>query len=310
MKHNYGANSPLSVVNDVHPYGYNGVEESDELGYNMNEMLFRHYDPAIGRFAGIDPIIHHNYSPYQAFDNSPVFWSDPSGADAVYNWDDGKYYDNGNEVSFADALASHGYNSDGSKKKKDKEKNKSNTEEAYIQRHPDKIDFNNVNTEAEKENFLDRVVEWSGWVNKFGSKTQVRPGTMIDFYTEPKVDKSFSEKLWDFIDGLGGVNTDDDHSVKLTDGQGNFVNIGYNLIVQEKGQWYAAEQVYFEHNYDGQFKYHRISITNGSARQGGRPPAIIFMNFVGQNDKFYQEIKNRILSYKYESVKITPYKKK
>ena len=29
-----------------------------------------------------DPVIHHNYSPYSAFDNNPVFWSDPSGADS------------------------------------------------------------------------------------------------------------------------------------------------------------------------------------------------------------------------------------
>src|SRR5690606_40996217 len=29
------------------------------------------------------PILtHHDYSPYSAFDNNPVYWSDPSGADA------------------------------------------------------------------------------------------------------------------------------------------------------------------------------------------------------------------------------------
>jgi hypothetical protein len=30
----------------------------------------------------IDPVVHYNFSPYNAFDNNPVFWADPSGADA------------------------------------------------------------------------------------------------------------------------------------------------------------------------------------------------------------------------------------
>jgi RHS repeat-associated protein len=65
-----------------HNYGYNGIEESNELGNNMLEMDLRQYDPAIARWVVIDPITHHDYSPYQAFDNNPVFWNDPTGADA------------------------------------------------------------------------------------------------------------------------------------------------------------------------------------------------------------------------------------
>lgn len=30
----------------------------------------------------MDPVVHHDFSPYSAFDNNPVFWSDPSGADS------------------------------------------------------------------------------------------------------------------------------------------------------------------------------------------------------------------------------------
>lgn len=44
-------------------------------------MEVRQYDPAIARWTGIDPVTHHNFSPYNAFDNNPVFWADPSGAD-------------------------------------------------------------------------------------------------------------------------------------------------------------------------------------------------------------------------------------
>ena len=46
-------------------------------------MDLRQYDPAIGRWVVQDPVIHHDYSPYSAFDNNPVYWSDPSGADAT-----------------------------------------------------------------------------------------------------------------------------------------------------------------------------------------------------------------------------------
>jgi len=45
-------------------------------------MEFRSYDPTIGRFTGIDPVTHFSMSTYTAFDNSPIFFADPSGADA------------------------------------------------------------------------------------------------------------------------------------------------------------------------------------------------------------------------------------
>ena len=60
----------------------NGKELQDELGLNMYDMDMRQYDPAIARWVVLDPVIHHSMSPYNAFDNNPVFWADPSGADA------------------------------------------------------------------------------------------------------------------------------------------------------------------------------------------------------------------------------------
>jgi hypothetical protein len=50
-------------------------------------MDMRQYDPAIARWVVQDPVIHHNFSPYSAFDNNPVYWADPSGADAETNLD-------------------------------------------------------------------------------------------------------------------------------------------------------------------------------------------------------------------------------
>ncbi|NLN34171.1 MAG: hypothetical protein GX159_11340, partial [Flavobacteriaceae bacterium] len=72
-----------NVTKTDYHYKYNGQEWQDELGLNMYAMDLRQYDPAIGRWVVIDPITHHSMSPYNAFDNNPVFWADPSGADAV-----------------------------------------------------------------------------------------------------------------------------------------------------------------------------------------------------------------------------------
>ena len=63
-------------------FKYNGVEYEESLGLNLYEMDVRSYDPAIGRFTSIDPIIHFDFSTYTAFDNNPIYWADPSGADA------------------------------------------------------------------------------------------------------------------------------------------------------------------------------------------------------------------------------------
>ncbi|MDN3706157.1 RHS repeat-associated core domain-containing protein [Myroides ceti] len=63
-------------------YKYNGKEYDDHFGLNVYEMDLRQYDPAMGRWVVQDPVIHHDYSPYSAFDNNPVYWSDPSGADS------------------------------------------------------------------------------------------------------------------------------------------------------------------------------------------------------------------------------------
>ena len=66
----------------TYKYKYNGKELQDELGLNMYSMDFRSYDPAIARWVVQDPVVHHNLSPYNAFDNNPIYWADPSGADS------------------------------------------------------------------------------------------------------------------------------------------------------------------------------------------------------------------------------------
>ncbi|QMU66678.1 MAG: hypothetical protein GKR88_08690 [Flavobacteriaceae bacterium] len=64
-------------------FKYNGIEYEQALGMNLYEMELRQYDPTIARWTAIDPVTHHSTSTYNAFDNNPVFFSDPSGADAT-----------------------------------------------------------------------------------------------------------------------------------------------------------------------------------------------------------------------------------
>jgi RHS repeat-associated protein len=82
---NFGNNQNSSnIANESgYKYKYNGKEYQDELGLNMYAMDARQYDPAIGRWVVIDPVVHHNMSPYVAFDNNPVYWADPKGEDST-----------------------------------------------------------------------------------------------------------------------------------------------------------------------------------------------------------------------------------
>ncbi|WP_167571769.1 DUF6443 domain-containing protein [Aquimarina algiphila] len=63
-------------------FKYNGIELEESLGVNLYEMDVRQYDPAIARWVAIDPVTHHSMSTYTAFDNNPIYWTDPSGANA------------------------------------------------------------------------------------------------------------------------------------------------------------------------------------------------------------------------------------
>lgn len=48
----------------------------------MTAMDMRMFDSAIARWVVQDPVVHHFQSPYNGFDGNPVYWADPSGADA------------------------------------------------------------------------------------------------------------------------------------------------------------------------------------------------------------------------------------
>jgi RHS repeat-associated protein len=67
-------NSYSRENNIVQDFKYNGKEEQDELGLKWLDFGFRMYDPALGRFTGIDPLAtKYNWlTPYNYAENSPV----------------------------------------------------------------------------------------------------------------------------------------------------------------------------------------------------------------------------------------------
>ncbi len=85
LKHKGGLNTNYNPIGNstAQKFSYQGTELNESLGLNLHEMDFRQYDPAIARFTGVDPVVHWSNSPYNAFDNNPIYFADPSGADAV-----------------------------------------------------------------------------------------------------------------------------------------------------------------------------------------------------------------------------------
>lgn len=84
--YNEGINNAIGNAT-AQKFKYNGMELEKALGIDWYEMDVRQYDPAIARWTGIDPVTHHSMSTYTAFDNNPVFFADPSGADSMVTYD-------------------------------------------------------------------------------------------------------------------------------------------------------------------------------------------------------------------------------
>lgn len=65
----------------IDPYKYTGHERDEEEGLNLDYMLARGYDPAIGRFLQIDPLANQfaEWSPYNYTYNNPISYTDPTG---------------------------------------------------------------------------------------------------------------------------------------------------------------------------------------------------------------------------------------
>ena len=63
-------------------YKYNGMEEQPETGWLQPEE-FRMYQPELGRFFMIDPVIKYHESLYAWNTNNPISFNDPLGSDST-----------------------------------------------------------------------------------------------------------------------------------------------------------------------------------------------------------------------------------
>ena len=111
LQRRYGVNHPNSIIaGRKHNYGFNGIELTEDLGMELYEMDVRKYDPTIARWTGIDPVIHYSLSTYNAFDNNPVVFADPSGADSTFGVTGGTHYGNyGSDTAIFDVNGSRDY---------------------------------------------------------------------------------------------------------------------------------------------------------------------------------------------------------
>jgi RHS repeat-associated protein len=94
----YPFGSPMynrNYSSDRYRYGFNGKEKDDEVEGAGNEYDFgeRIYDPRLGRWLSIDKkfMSYPQHTPYDAFNNNPIFFIDLKGLDGVGSWEsDGK----------------------------------------------------------------------------------------------------------------------------------------------------------------------------------------------------------------------------
>ena len=70
-------------------YGFNGQENSDEIFKGSTTALYWEYDSRIGRRWNIDPAVKVAESPYAAFANNPIWFTDHNGADTTLPSADG-----------------------------------------------------------------------------------------------------------------------------------------------------------------------------------------------------------------------------
>jgi RHS repeat-associated protein len=65
-----------------HKWKFLGREQQEELGLGWVDLQARMYDPQLGRFHAVDPLVElyqESFTPYHYSFNNPVLWSDPDG---------------------------------------------------------------------------------------------------------------------------------------------------------------------------------------------------------------------------------------
>ena len=82
--YSFGMLMPERFGGGDYRYSFNGMEKDDEVKGSGNSYTttFRQYDARLGRQLSIAPVTPPQFSTYSAFDNNPIYYADPSGADS------------------------------------------------------------------------------------------------------------------------------------------------------------------------------------------------------------------------------------
>ncbi|MDF2449492.1 MAG: hypothetical protein K0R26_1996 [Bacteroidota bacterium] len=81
-------------------YGMNGQEKDDEIFQGAMTAEYWEYDSRLGRRWNPDPVVKSGQSPYACFNNNPIYFADPSGADGEPPIKKGQSVDLGNGQSY------------------------------------------------------------------------------------------------------------------------------------------------------------------------------------------------------------------
>jgi RHS repeat-associated protein len=95
----FGMQMPGRKLSGGYRYGFNGKENDNEVKGEGNQQDYgmRMYDGRIGKFLSVDPLAEKGpqYSPYSAFFNNPIIFTDPDGRWPIYGKDGGYLGDDG-----------------------------------------------------------------------------------------------------------------------------------------------------------------------------------------------------------------------
>jgi hypothetical protein len=82
----FGMEMPDRTFNpNAYKYSINGQEKDTDIDANHTTALYWEYDSRIGRRWNIDPVVKCWRSPYDVFDNSPIWKLDTNGDDDFFN---------------------------------------------------------------------------------------------------------------------------------------------------------------------------------------------------------------------------------